>query len=308
MAIEYPRTHVRVRPAASLQVRGPDAPRAERYARRLLAHLQWQQPVAIDVLEAIPAHAGLGSGTQLALALGRALALHAGRRLGAAETAALLERGGRSGIGVGAFESGGFIVDGGKYGGEAGGSGISALLPPPVVARHPVPAAWRVVLVYDSGFRGLSGQSEREAFRELARRSPEGVEVHAMLVLMGMLPALLEGDIRAFGEAVTELQRRVGDHFAPAQGGRFASPAVTEVLAWLRQQGVHGVGQSSWGPTGFGICADEDEARAVVAALEGHRRADASLSFAIATPRNTPGGVVPVVERRPIGTAAQGRY
>ena len=77
-------------------------------------------------------------------------------------------------------------------------------------------------------------------------------------MLMQALPALVERDIEGFGDAIGELQRITGDYFSPAQGGRFSSRAVAEALAWLESQGIAGVGQSSWGPTGFAIMAGED--------------------------------------------------
>ncbi|MEM9384707.1 MAG: beta-ribofuranosylaminobenzene 5'-phosphate synthase family protein [Pseudomonadota bacterium] len=288
MALDHPHTRLRVRTGNGLDVSGVESSRATRYVSTLLDHLSLAHRIRVEVLQAMPAHAGLGSGTQLALALGAALSAQSGRPLSAARTASLLDRGGRSGIGVGAFEQGGFLVDGGKASAQA------ALEPPPIIARAEVPSAWRVVLVFDQAFRGLSGERERAAFRELAKRSPPGVHEHATLVLMGMLPALIEADLRVFGAAITELQERVGDHFAPAQGGRFASPAVTEVLAWMRSHGTHGVGQSSWGPTGFGFCADEAHARHLVAQLEAQRRAGSGLQFAVATPRNTPARLQPI--------------
>ncbi|MEO0422343.1 MAG: beta-ribofuranosylaminobenzene 5'-phosphate synthase family protein [Pseudomonadota bacterium] len=289
MALDQPHTRVLVSAGDSLQVSGAEAPRATRYARALLDHLSMAHRVSVEVVEAMPAHAGLGSGTQLALALGAALAAQAGRPLSAARTASLLDRGGRSGIGVGAFEQGGFLVDGGKAASEG------TVEPPPIIARAEVPSAWRVVLVFDQAFRGLSGERERTAFRELAQRSPPGVHEHATLVLMGMLPALAEANLRTFGEAITELQERVGDHFAPAQGGRFASPAVTEALAWMRAREIHGVGQSSWGPTGFGFCADHAQAQHLITQLEARRRPGSGLQFTIATPRNTPARLQPIV-------------
>ena len=69
---------------------------------------------AVDVEEAIPAHAGLGSGTQLALAIGTAIARLEGRELGAQDLAGIGARGARSGIGLAAFAGGGFLVDGGR--------------------------------------------------------------------------------------------------------------------------------------------------------------------------------------------------
>jgi predicted sugar kinase len=42
---------------------------------------------------------------------------------------------------------------------------------------------------------------------------------------------------------------------------------VAEVVAYLRGQGVRGVGQSSWGPTVFAVLGDADEAEALARRL-----------------------------------------
>ena len=57
---------------------------------------------------------GLGSGTQLALAVGRRSLRCSMSRSPASTLAARLDRGARSGIGIGAFEQGGFVIDGGR--------------------------------------------------------------------------------------------------------------------------------------------------------------------------------------------------
>ena len=75
-----------------------------------------------------------------------------------------------------------------------------------------------------------------------------------------MLPALHEVDLPAFGEALYEFNRRVGEMFRPAQGSVYSQPATEEWVGFLRKQGVHGVGQSSWGPTVFAVLeADQAE-------------------------------------------------
>jgi beta-ribofuranosylaminobenzene 5'-phosphate synthase len=82
------------------------------------------------------------------------------------------------------------------------------------------------------------------------------------LVLLDLLPAVIEHDLNTFGEALTELQERVGACFAPAQGGLFASTASAEIVAELSRLSLIGAGQSSWGPTlyAFGI-VDEKKRR-----------------------------------------------
>ena len=69
--------------------------------------------VKIYVEDLIPAHVGFGSGTQAALATAAAVNELYGLGKSVRELAFAVKRGGTSGIGVTAFEKGGFIVDGG---------------------------------------------------------------------------------------------------------------------------------------------------------------------------------------------------
>ena len=78
---------------------------------------------------------------------------------------------------------------------------------------------------------------------------------------MQALPALADHDLAGFGAAIKELQMRLGDYFAPAQGGsRFTSREVAAVLDALDGAGAFGIGQSSWGPTGFAFAPSPEEA------------------------------------------------
>lgn len=258
--------------AETFSADGAEAVRALAIARRLASLRGLPGGARISVRQAIPAHAGLGSGTQLALAVGTALARLNDVDLSPRSIAEAADRGARSGIGIGAFETGGFIVDGGRGNTDA---------PPHVIARAAFPEAWRVLLIFDSRQQGMHGSSEAAAFRTLPTFPGESAAQLCRLVMMQLLPALAEQDIARFGQAVSTLQQVVGDHFAPAQGGRFASPAVAEVLAWLASEGVAGVGQSSWGPTGFAILASEVEAQDVLRRVRTRWPAPETLSFMV---------------------------
>src|SRR6266404_136638 len=244
IALAAPLTRVVARRHDGLAADGPEADRVLAYMRALAGRLDLGDGVRVTVEQAIPAHAGLGSGTQLALAIGAALSRLCGLGVDAEAVARLLGRGGRSSIGIASFAAGGVILDGGRG---------SADRPPPVVSRLPFPASWRILLIFDQRRSGLSGPAEREAFDRLPGFPPELAGRLCRLMLMTALPALAEADLDGFAGAVAQLQQATGDHFAPLQGGRFASPLVADVLAWLESQGLSGVGQSSWGPTGFAI-------------------------------------------------------
>jgi len=274
---------------------GPDTARARAFVERLAHHFRIDAEVSLSIDEAIPEHIGLGSGTQLALAAGIALCRLYGLDAGAREIATALGRGTRSGIGIGAFEQGGVLLDGGRG---------PAAEPPPIVSRFPFPEPWRILLIVDARSRGRHGDDETEAF---ARLPPFGAETAGhlcRLMLMAALPALAEEDLDGFGAAVTELQRVVGDYFAPFQeGGRYSSPLMAEVLAWLESEEVAGVGQSSWGPTGFALVGSEDDAQELSHAARRRWAAETRLTFAVRRGRNRGGEVAfdraarPAVER-----------
>jgi beta-RFAP synthase len=263
LMVRAPGISLTVSRAPSWCARGPLAERAMAFAQRFVQGLPGLVPPQQIVVErAAPEHMGLGTGTQLALAVTQAVALAGGLDdLSAAELSSLAGRGLRSALGVHGFERGGFLVDAGK--GEA-----EALAP--LVARIRFPKAWRVVLAVPAGGQGLHGAAERQAFEQLRDQPPAHTDALCRLVLLGMLPALLERDVDAFGEALHEFNARAGAAFAPIQGGPYAGPLVTELVTWVRQQGVAGVGQSSWGPGVFAVLGDEDRASALAAGIRRH--------------------------------------
>ena len=268
--------------ALHLAISGEQSERAEPFANAVCSRFNLPGDFQITISQTIPEHVGLGSGTQLGIAVGVALARLYRLDLSVREIAVVVQRGQRSGIGAGAFELGGFLVDGGKGASDD---------PPPIVSRVEFPADWRVLLVLERATHGLHGEVETAAFEALPA-FPEALASHlCRLMLMQALPALAERDIESFGDAIGELQRITGDYFAPAQGGRFASPAVAEALTWIESQGIAGVGQSSWGPTGFAFVAGEDRAAEVARAAQSHWGDAGPLQFLVCGGRNRGGDV-----------------
>ncbi|WP_082979763.1 beta-ribofuranosylaminobenzene 5'-phosphate synthase family protein [Labrys sp. WJW] len=259
LAVSSPAVDLVVSDAERLIAEGEEAERVLRYAEAAAHHLQVEPRGHFRLRRSIIPHAGLGSGTQIALAVAAGLARLRGRPFQARDAAEALDRGNRSSAGLAAFEKGGLVLDGGR------GEDDRA---PPILARLPFPEDWRVLLVFDTSSHGLHGEAEVSAFRQLPP-FPEAAAAHlCRLALMRILPAAAGRDVEAFGAGVAELQRVVGDHFASAQGGRFTSPIVTKVLAACEQRGFGGIGQSSWGPTGFVIIGSDSEARRLVAELK----------------------------------------
>ena len=134
--------------------------------------------------------------------------------------------------------------------------------------------------------KGINGQIEKQVFRQLPSMNKQMTEYLCRLTLMQVLPALAEEDCHQFGEAITEIQQRVGDHFASIQGGRFCSPYVARILTGLLQQGATGIGQSSWGPTGFAIFANETQAYHAQKKVREEWQEQPRLSFRVCKARN----------------------
>jgi beta-RFAP synthase len=253
LSVTGPRTRLTLAHAAQNSVEGLESDRAARLLERAREALAPGSRYRLVVDEAIPAHSGLGSGTQLALAIAAAIRRLEGLESDTSADAALLQRGARSGLGAGLFDQGGLVVDGGRG---------AQTQTPPVIARLPFPQDWRVLLIADPGAVGLHGENEREAFKTLKAFTDEQAGALCRLVLMQALPALAETDIGAFGEAIARIQAIIGDYFAPVQNGRrFMSARVEAALTALANHGATGIGQTSWGPTGFAFAENERMAR-----------------------------------------------
>jgi beta-RFAP synthase len=171
------------------------------------------------------------------------------------ELADLSGRGLRSGIGLHGFLRGGLIVDGGRTKAE----GI-----PPLLTRLEFPKDWSVLVVIPGGDPGLNGPSEVQAFASLPPSTDVLTDRLCRLVLLGLLPAVVEHDLDRFGEALEEIQRKVGEGFAPVQGGNFARPEAEVVLEAMKREGLRGVGQSSWGPALYGFSDASADARLTI--------------------------------------------
>jgi beta-RFAP synthase len=193
------------------------------------------------------------------MAVAKVVTLAAGRdRASECGLARLVGRGDRSAVGTHGFSSGGLLVEGGKR--RPGDLS-------PLVVRVPFPENWRVVLVLPPVPSGLHGERERRAFESLPPWPLATIDALSRLVLLGMLPALAEEDVPSFGEALYDFNVRVGQQFAAIQGGTYAHPAVAQIVAWLREQGISGVGQSSWGPTVFATVSDQERADTLAQAI-----------------------------------------
>ncbi len=263
VAVEAPRVVVAVRARSDQEVRasGWQSERAAAFARRAQAAFGFRGGVEVDVREAIPPHAGLGSGTKLGLAVALGVAELAGVSAGPQQLADASGRGVRSSVGCWTFAAPGLVV-------EAGVRDERWISP--LVARHPMPERWRCVLALPRGEEGLSGDAEERFFDRLHDRGSAEPSV-SRLLLTALLPGLVTEDIEEFGAALTEIQREIGAMFSAQQGGVF-HPRAAPVVEALHALGVGAVGQSSWGPTVYGIVDGPEQAAEVAERLRAEVR------------------------------------
>jgi beta-RFAP synthase len=295
LSLESPATLMTARRADDFSAAGPSGLRAVACARMFAERVNFSGGVHLTVEEHIPEHAGLGSGTQMALAVGVAMTRLYGLPFSLNDIAAMTERGARSGIGIGTFTQGGLLVDAGR--------GASTVVPP-VIARMDFPEDWRILLIFDHSGLGVHGDQEVDAFRNLPEFPADFAGELCRRVLMQALPAIAERDLTMFGEAIHAIQCRVGDHFAAAQGGgRYTSPSVSGVLEWISAQGVGCIGQSSWGPTGFAVLGSEVEAQRMLAELELRYLGQGGLSFMVTKARNQASEVQVICENNALDAA-----
>ena len=286
LALDEPRLTVEATRADTVKC---DDAATEPYVRRVVDALD-VPGAAVSVEERFPRHVGLGSGTQLSLATLIAVVRAYDRTADARTYAPELGRGGRSGVGVAAFEAGGFVVDGGhpteRFTAEPPAEGDWEV--PPVLAHHDVPADWRFVVVVPDTDPGQSGSAEDQSMRGAVERADPGIaDEISTLLTRRVLPAIATRDHNEFGQAAARLGRLNGAWYADEQGGVYRPPAGALVDSLSSVPVISGAGQSSWGPTVWGLTTAEYEPAAREAGVLALEAAGVEGTVHVVAPRNT---------------------
>jgi beta-ribofuranosylaminobenzene 5'-phosphate synthase len=259
LALEAPLLELQAEPHDTIEIEGEDGETARRITAAAIATLGMlgiRGGARIRVIRSVPAHTGLGSGTQLALATARALCALHGRNVPVRELARIVGRGGTSGIGTGAFESGGFIVDGGHRLGGAGGktgfapsSASAGATPAAAMVHEPFPSDWRICLVLPHTGRQVSGEEEKEIFSRYCPVPLDEVREICHELVIRVLPGLAEHDLATFGAGVNRLQE-IGFKRIEIS---LQDPVIGALIRGLREVGAACSGLSSFGPAVYAI-------------------------------------------------------
>jgi beta-ribofuranosylaminobenzene 5'-phosphate synthase len=247
VAIDRPNVLLEAEKSTDLKATGLSTALTGKLAKQFLDAYGIRETVAINLEKTIPAHIGLGSGTQLALAVAASISKLFGIKGSPQDFASDLGRTAQSGVGTVAFAQGGLVIDAGKNTLDPS----KKVIPP--ICRITFPDEWRFVVAIPNTKKGLANEAEASAFGKLPPMPPAEVGRICRLIMLKLLPALPERDIASFGSALTEIQRIVGDTFAQAQGGRYASTPAGQCIEFMLKEGAFGAGQSSWGPTVYGV-------------------------------------------------------
>ncbi|MDP3565148.1 MAG: beta-ribofuranosylaminobenzene 5'-phosphate synthase [Methanoregula sp.] len=297
ITLDEPGILLEAQQSPEIRVTGCDPATQERLsgiASQVLSQIHAGAGVSITVRSLYPAHTGLGSGSQLALATARGICELYGKNIPVAELARLAGRGGTSGIGTAAFEHGGFIIDGGHRFGTGEdktdfrpSSASRGVCPPPVIARHDFPVDWQILLATPDLPAGASGAAETDIFRQHCPVPLNEVQALCHEVLMRMLPGIASRDLDLFGSSINAVQhlgfKKVELGLQPSQ--------VSGLLKVLREAGAAGAGLSSFGPTVYAI--GDSGMNAIEHAAQSFMKESGGGTTLITSARNT-GAVVRV--------------
>ena len=256
--LEKPGFKAIVRESDEVVVEGEGGDRIQAIVRRIVDELGLRG-LWVKILSAIPRHVGLGSTTQTILGIASAVSKLHGLDLSIEHLAYRFGRGRRSGAGVWLFKYGGLAVDCGR---------CSRTKIPPLLTRVHVPEKLRVILASPrTSSRGFEEEVE-DAMFERVKTDPRLSERASRIVLMKLLPSLIEGDLRGFGEAATELDRINGLFFEEVQLGVYRR-GCEMIVEKMLEAGALGAGQSSWGPIVYGFADSDELVEHIVESLKG---------------------------------------
>jgi beta-RFAP synthase len=261
VGIDHPNVIVEAQTAKNFRITGQGVELTKVLVDRFFSAYQIKPNVHLNVAEVIPSHVGLGSGTQLSIAVAVALAKVLAVKASVPELAVEMGRAKRTSVGTSIFQWGGFVVDGGKN--------LKTQTYPPLLYRQTFPNEWRFVVAVPNQHQGLSNSEENHAFDKLTVMPSCDAAQICRLIMLKLLPAIAEHDIDNFGDALTKIQVITGKHFAQAQGGTYSSQAAEECIEFMKKIKTYGVGQSSWGPALYAVVKQE-EAKQTLAKVKAY--------------------------------------
>ncbi len=211
-----------------------------------------------------PSHIGLGSKTQLSLAIATAIAKLKNIDVSTQSLTKLVERGGTSGIGWRGFETGGFILDAGHEFGAGKqketylpSSSSGHVDPALTIFRYPIPENWRFIIVIPNVKKGAYGDEELSIFQKYSPIPREEVNEVSHQILMKVIPGILKNDLAMFGEGIKRIQSIGFKKIEIA----LQNDVVKGLLKFFEEKGVKAYAMSSFGPGVVAITESDADAQ-----------------------------------------------
>ncbi len=241
------------------------------------------------IKEYYPEHLGIGSKTQLSLAIGLAIAKLEGVDLPVEKITKIVGRGGTSGIGWRGFEQGGFILDAGHdFGNEKEkatylpSSASLSTDPALTLIRYPIPENWRFIIIIPNVKQGAHDQEEVNIFQEYTPINREEVNEVSHQIIMKVLPGIIKNDLDCFGQGIKRIQK-IGFKKIEIE---LQHPFVKKLMKFLEAEGVKAYGMSSFGPCVVAITENDESAKILEPKCKEFIK-DVGGTVLIAKPNNT---------------------
>ena len=273
LSIDKFNTKIKVKRNSKTKVEGKSLNKAFFFLNTFCKKKEIKPNFLINVEDAPSQHTGLGSGTALALSIGKAISELSNLNLEIEKIGKILNRNRRSNIGLLNFKEGGFLID--LKIKKKSFTNINKIL---------FPEEWKIILIKDSK-QGLHGKKEIEAFKRIKKIPKKNISLTG-LVIKEIYPSLIENNFEKFCKAITKLQNVMGEYFNLSQGGRFSSPEVYNILNFLKKENILGYGQTSWGPNGFAFFPNLRKAKEMRLKLKRKFSSCKNLEFIICSGRN----------------------
>ena len=263
-AIETPRLEIVVREAEKDTSNDEDA---LRFLKRFRESYDFP-PVEVTIKSYIPKWVGIGFHTTLALSLGKAVSELYNLNLSLDEIALAMRRGLITALGFYAVKVGGFIYEGGFPVDKR------EKVVPPLIFRGEMPEDWLfVVAIPETPRKTLAEVRKREdeILGNLRRMPPELADRLSRIVLMKILPAFVERDIKTFGEGLYQFNHLLGEFWSDYQENVYCCDVVNEGIKLMLDK-AYCACQTSWGPTFYGLIEGEAQAEELRAMVESFLR------------------------------------
>jgi len=258
-AIDFP-LEVEVAKAKGIKAEDEDA---YKFTKRFVekTHIEGAE---VHVKREIPKFVGLGFHTTLALSIGVGLSKLYDLNLSVEDVAVIMGRGTITAIGVYAFKTGGFIIEGGFKVDQR------EKMVPPLIYQSAMPKDWFFVIAIPDESRveiAKMRSKEDEILGNLKVMPKEQSDQLSRIVLVKIMPAFVEKNIKEFGEGLTTFNQKLGQFWSPYQEGIYRNKVVEGGIKLMLQHSSCAC-QTSWGPTFYSLVQGEIKAKRLTGELK----------------------------------------